>query len=73
MDTIGPWEMTIGNDQVKFSALTIINTATNLVKLVCLDNCQRNINTSSFNTLQKRLLRQSIRSSQYVVPVVFDF
>lgn len=38
VDTIGPWTINIGNETIKFHALTMIDTVTNLVELVRLDN-----------------------------------
>jgi transposase InsO family protein len=38
VDTIGPWTLQVGNQQVVFKALTIIDMVTNLVELVRLDN-----------------------------------
>jgi transposase InsO family protein len=37
-DTIGPWTVQVGNQRIEFKALTIIDTVTNLVELVRLDN-----------------------------------
>ena len=38
VDLIGPWELTMGNEKVSFTALTIIDLVTNLVEIVRLDN-----------------------------------
>jgi len=38
VDLIGPWQVNIGGYEVPFTALTIIDTATNLVELVRVDN-----------------------------------
>jgi transposase InsO family protein len=38
VDLIGPWKLEISNVQVSFVALTIIDTTTNLVELVSIDN-----------------------------------
>jgi transposase InsO family protein len=38
INTIGPWTLQVSNQQVEFKALTIIDTVTNLVELVRLDN-----------------------------------
>jgi len=38
VDLIGPWELSIGGHVMSFQALTIIDTVTNLVELVRLDN-----------------------------------
>ncbi len=38
IDLIGPWTVKINGRNVKFNALTCINTASNLVELVCIDN-----------------------------------
>jgi len=37
VDLIGPWKMTIGNNEYEFNALTSIDTATNLVEMICID------------------------------------
>ena len=37
-DLIGPWKLDVGNQLCTFSALTIIDTVTNLVEIVRLDN-----------------------------------
>ena len=37
-DLIGPWKLDVGNQRRTFSALTIIDTVTNLVEVVRLDN-----------------------------------
>jgi hypothetical protein len=37
VDMIGPWTLEVGNRTEKFSALTIINLVTNLVKIVCVN------------------------------------
>jgi hypothetical protein len=36
--TMGPWTLQVGNQRVEFKALTIIDTVTNLIELVRLDN-----------------------------------
>jgi hypothetical protein len=38
VNTISPWTLQVGNQQVKFNALTIIDTVTNLIELVRLDS-----------------------------------
>jgi hypothetical protein len=38
VDTIGPWTLQVGNQQVEFKALTIIDHVSNLVELVRVDN-----------------------------------
>jgi transposase InsO family protein len=38
VDLIGPWTLQLGNHQLRFSALTMIDTVTNLVEAVRLDN-----------------------------------
>ena len=38
VDTIGPWTLQIQNQRIEFKALTMIDTVTNLVELVRLDN-----------------------------------
>ena len=38
VDLIGPWELTIQDQKVSFQALTIIDTVTNLVELIRIDN-----------------------------------
>ena len=38
IDLIGPWKVKVSNKLVEFSALTIIDTASNLVELVRIDN-----------------------------------
>jgi Integrase zinc binding domain len=38
VDTIGPWTLEVATERVTFYALTIIDTVTNLVELVRLDN-----------------------------------
>ena len=38
VDLIGPWYLSIGGHTMSFTALTVIDTVTNLVKLVCLGN-----------------------------------
>jgi hypothetical protein len=34
----GPWKVKVNGRQVEFNALTCIDTASNLVKLICIDN-----------------------------------
>jgi hypothetical protein len=38
INLIGPWKFKVNGIQVEFDALTCIDTALNLVKLVCIDN-----------------------------------
>ena len=38
VDTIGPWTLKIGNEEIQFSALTMIDTVTNLVELAQVNN-----------------------------------
>jgi hypothetical protein len=38
IDLIGPWKVKVNGQQVEFNALTCIDTALNLVKLICVDN-----------------------------------
>jgi transposase InsO family protein len=38
IDLIGPWKVKVGNKLCKFNALTCIDTASNLVELVRIDN-----------------------------------
>ena len=38
VDLIGPWTMEIQNEQIKFDALTCIDTVTNLTELILIDN-----------------------------------
>jgi len=38
VDTIGPWTIELNGEEIKFNALTIIDTTTNLVELIRLDN-----------------------------------
>lgn len=38
VDLIGPWSLKIGDKETSFSALTVIDTVTNLVELICIDN-----------------------------------
>ena len=38
MDLIGPWEVKVKSRLVTFDALTVIDTATNLVKISRVDN-----------------------------------
>jgi transposase InsO family protein len=38
VDLIGPWTMDIQGEQIKFDALTCIDTVTNLVELILIDN-----------------------------------
>ena len=38
VDLVGPWKITINNVETEFRALTIIDTVTNLVELVRIDN-----------------------------------
>jgi hypothetical protein len=35
---IGPWKVKVNGQQVEFNALTCIDTASDLVKLICVDN-----------------------------------
>jgi hypothetical protein len=37
IDLIGPWKVKVNGQQVEFNALTCIDTASNLVKLICID------------------------------------
>ena len=34
IDLIGPWSLSVAGQELKFSALTIIDTVTNLIELV---------------------------------------
>jgi hypothetical protein len=38
IDLIGPWKVKVNGRQVKFNALTCIDKASNLVKLIHIDN-----------------------------------
>jgi hypothetical protein len=38
IDLIGPWKVKVNGQQVEFNALTCIDTASNLVKLIRIDN-----------------------------------
>ena len=38
VDLIGPWTLQVGNERMKFHALTIIDLVTNLIEVVRLDN-----------------------------------
>ncbi len=38
INLIGPWKVNVNGQQVEFNALTCIDTASNLVKLICVDN-----------------------------------
>ncbi len=38
INLIGPWEVKVNGQQVEFNALTCIDTASNLVKLIRVDN-----------------------------------
>jgi hypothetical protein len=38
INLIGPWKVKVNGPQVEFNALTCIDTASNLVKLICVDN-----------------------------------
>jgi hypothetical protein len=38
IDLIGPWKIKVNGIQVEFNALTCIDTALNLVKLIRIDN-----------------------------------
>jgi hypothetical protein len=38
IDLIGPWKIKVNGQQIEFNALTCIDTASNLVKLICVDN-----------------------------------
>jgi hypothetical protein len=38
INLIGPWKVKVNNQQVEFNTLTCIDTASNLVKLVRVDN-----------------------------------
>ncbi len=38
INLIGPWKVKVNGQQVEFNALTCIDTASNLVKLICIDN-----------------------------------
>jgi transposase InsO family protein len=48
MDMIGPWTLEVGNRSEKFSALTIINLVTNLVKIVHVTNKMSSALTAHF-------------------------
>jgi hypothetical protein len=37
VDLLGPWTLSIGNKKLKFHALTIIDTVTNLVEIIRID------------------------------------
>jgi hypothetical protein len=38
INLIGPWKVKVNGQQVEFNALTCIDTASNLVELICVDN-----------------------------------
>jgi hypothetical protein len=38
INLIGPWKVKVNGQQVEFNALTFIDMALNLVKLICVDN-----------------------------------
>ncbi len=38
IDLIGPWTVKVNNRKVEFNALTCIDTASNLVELIRIDN-----------------------------------
>jgi hypothetical protein len=38
INLIGPWKVKVNGQQVEFNALTCIDMASNLVKLICVDN-----------------------------------
>ncbi len=38
VNLIGPWKVKVNGRQVEFNALTCIDTASNLVELICIDN-----------------------------------
>jgi hypothetical protein len=38
IDLIGPWKVKVNGQQVEFNALTCIDTASNLVELILIDN-----------------------------------
>ena len=38
INLIGPWKVKVNGQQVEFNALTCIDTASNLVELICIDN-----------------------------------
>jgi hypothetical protein len=38
INLIGPWKVEVTGQQVEFNALICIDTASNLVKLICVDN-----------------------------------
>jgi hypothetical protein len=38
INLIGAWKVKVNGRQVEFNALTCIDTASNLIKLVCVDN-----------------------------------
>jgi hypothetical protein len=38
IDSIGPWKVKVNGQQVEFNALTCIDTASNLVELIYVDN-----------------------------------
>jgi hypothetical protein len=38
IEWIGPWKVKANGQQVEFNALTCIDTASNLVELICVDN-----------------------------------
>ena len=47
VDLIGPWEITVAGQEIKFSALTIIDLVTNLVEVVRLHDKQVSMLRSS--------------------------
>ena len=49
VDLIGPWSIHVGNMELKFQALTCIDTTTNLVELVRLDDKQGNTVATKFD------------------------
>ena len=38
IDLIVPWKVKVNGQQIEFNALTCIDTASNLVKLICIDS-----------------------------------
>jgi hypothetical protein len=48
VDMIGPWTLEVGDRNVKFIALTIIDLVTNLVEIVCVNNKMSSAVTAHF-------------------------
>ncbi len=50
MDLIGPWTVQVHGNPYKFEALSVIDTVTNLVKLIRIDDKRS-------KTVEKKILR----------------